>query len=395
MARGPISRPFAPLPPRWEPPPRTLSNSQIPQFVLLSMLLHAIFILLFGAPAGGSREGRALWGALNVVIVGPAQENAPAPVPQLEPVPAPAPAPVRRERVARPAPPRVEAAPAPPPPEPIVPERPAFDTPLPALLDRLISPDRSIEMAPALQLPPLPEPPPPPVIKLPVAPPTPVPKVEAPPVPAPVLAPKIEAPPVPAPRIEAPPVPAPVVERPPVETPPIPAVTAPPVERAPVEAPVIRTEPPAPPVIRAEPVPTPAPAIAEPPPVPAVRSESAPAARAPVPPAAREAAPAESERPSLFKSPAPSPDAGSFDPTRPRIDLDAVRQRAGELGRQGTGNRALLPFPMPPVPAKKNKMEAAIEGARKPDCRTAYQQLGLAAIVPLIANEFGEGTCKW
>jgi hypothetical protein len=50
---------------------------------------------------------------------------------------------------------------------------------------------------------------------------------------------------------------------------------------------------------------------------------------------------------------------------------------------------------MPPVPPKKSKMETAIENARKPDCRTAYQALGLAAAIPLIANEFGEGTCRW
>jgi hypothetical protein len=50
---------------------------------------------------------------------------------------------------------------------------------------------------------------------------------------------------------------------------------------------------------------------------------------------------------------------------------------------------------MPPVPERKSKLQAAIENARKPDCRTAYQGLGLAAIVPLIANEFGEGSCRW
>ena len=40
-------------------------------------------------------------------------------------------------------------------------------------------------------------------------------------------------------------------------------------------------------------------------------------------------------------------------------------------------------------------MEKAIENARKPDCRTAYKDLGLLAVVPLVANEFGEGTCRW
>lgn len=75
--------------------------------------------------------------------------------------------------------------------------------------------------------------------------------------------------------------------------------------------------------------------------------------------------------------------------------MDALRKRAGDLTRQGTGNRAVLPFPMPPVDKPKSKMEQAIENARKPDCRTAYKELGLAAVVPLIANEFGEGHCRW
>jgi hypothetical protein len=65
------------------------------------------------------------------------------------------------------------------------------------------------------------------------------------------------------------------------------------------------------------------------------------------------------------------------------------------MAREGTGNRALLPFPMPPQPERKTKEQIAIEKARKPDCRDAYKELGLAAIVPLLANEFGEGKCRW
>jgi hypothetical protein len=76
------------------------------------------------------------------------------------------------------------------------------------------------------------------------------------------------------------------------------------------------------------------------------------------------------------------------------LDIDAMKRRASQLAR-GSGNSALLPFPMPPVPPKKSKMEQAIENARKPDCRTAYADLGLAAVVPLVANEFGEGNCRW
>jgi hypothetical protein len=84
-----------------------------------------------------------------------------------------------------------------------------------------------------------------------------------------------------------------------------------------------------------------------------------------------------------------------YDPTTPSLDVDAVRRRAGQIAREGTGNRAVLPFPMPPVPERKSKEAIAIEKARKPDCRTAYQDLGLLAVVPLVANQFGEGTCRW
>ena len=87
--------------------------------------------------------------------------------------------------------------------------------------------------------------------------------------------------------------------------------------------------------------------------------------------------------------------ASTLNPTRPALDPEALRKRAGELAREGTGQRALLPFPMPPIAAPKSKLESAIENARKPDCRDAYKALGLAAVVPLIANEFGEGSCRW
>jgi hypothetical protein len=118
------------------------------------------------------------------------------------------------------------------------------------------------------------------------------------------------------------------------------------------------------------------------PPAPSVRDVPAPA---PSPPGGE----------SLFK---PAVPASGYDPTAPAapaLDLDAIRRRAGEIAREGSGQRALLPFPMPPVPPKKSAMEKAIDGARKPDCRTAYQSMGLAAVVPLVANEFGEGNCRW
>jgi hypothetical protein len=85
-------------------------------------------------------------------------------------------------------------------------------------------------------------------------------------------------------------------------------------------------------------------------------------------------------------------DDSAYDPTKPQLDVDAMRKRAAQLG---VGNRAVLPFPMPADPERKTKEQIAIEKARKPDCRNAYAGLGLLAVVPLIANEFGEGNCRW
>src|SRR5436190_9290388 len=66
--RPPLRSRDLPLPPRWTPREKAIAERRLTQFVVLSMLLHTIAILLFGAPVGGSREGRAMFGSLNVVI---------------------------------------------------------------------------------------------------------------------------------------------------------------------------------------------------------------------------------------------------------------------------------------------------------------------------------------
>src|ERR1700682_4396937 len=130
------------------------------QFVLLSMLVHALAITLFGAPSGGSREGRALWGSLQVVLQGAEPEPGPAlrldrsvdrlraarprrepaaPKARVEPTPHIEPTPPRIE----PAPPRVEPAPT---------EAPPFS--MPPLLDRIIKPDHRLEPRAPLKVPP-------------------------------------------------------------------------------------------------------------------------------------------------------------------------------------------------------------------------------------------------
>jgi hypothetical protein len=166
------------------------------------------------------------------------------------------------------------------------------------------------------------------------------------------------------PEVAKPPVPE-------VAKPPVPEVAKPPVpEIAKPSAPEVTRPAPS------EPVRTPAP--------------EAPRSLAPQPARPADIAPPKAESP--FRAPDTSSD---YDPTKPGIDPDAIRRRASELARQGTGQRAPLAFPLPAIEKPKSKLEKAIEDARKPDCREAYKSLGLAAVVPLIANEFGDGTCRW
>jgi hypothetical protein len=345
-----------------------VTRTPLAQFILLSMLLHAMAILLFGAPSGGSREGRAMWGGLDVVIRGPLREDKVEPA-KTPPIPD-TPKEVKKTPVI---PPLLMAPPDP------VPERPpAFEVPPPSAPVSTPAPARS----PAADLP---------------APAVP----EAEPVMAPALTrelPAVELPsmprleradPLPEPLIAPAPLPAAEKEIAPIELKALPRLEAlQPLATLPVEplpSPIERVEAPPPTAVAAPRM--------EPPQVEPPRVESSRV----VPPIETPAV-----QPSPFR--APSPSAGraeerstDYDPTAaaPSLDAEALRQRAGELARQGTGQRAVLAFPMPPIPTRKSKMEEAIENARKPDCRTAYQGLGLAAVVPLIANQFGEGSCRW
>jgi hypothetical protein len=366
---------------RWRHAEQWLERPALVQFVYLSMLLHAIAILLFGAPAGGIREGRAMWGSLNVVLQGPARDVAIPP--RMEPLPAlPLPLPrLERELTRAPAPPRPVPAPA------QKRTAPPVDVPIivPPALQRISPPPLRLDKAlptPRIEVLPLPAEAPPVIVPAPLQPIVPdLPRVER----AIAETPKITAPlaqPV-APPVKEPAI-APPAQVAPIETPTLPSLPAAPslpsIERAPViAAPPKETtpEPPAPPKVE----------------------------RAPEPPKVERPAPAREEatpRPSAFRAPSPAPapvesrrDDPNYDPTRPAIDLDEARRRAAQMAREGTGQRALLPFPMPAPPQRKTKTEEALDKARKPDCRTAYKELGLAAVVPLIANEFGEGSCRW
>lgn len=339
-----------------------MRRSPLAQFILLSMLLHALAILLFGAPSGGSSEGRAMWGSLQVVIRGALREEQPV-IPESAPViPDASKEATAGNPVSPPVPPLLTI-----PPE-AVPERPpTFEVPPPVAAEPAASPPEE-PPAPISEIPP---------VQLPA-----LPRLEQ-------VAPlPIEPLPV-APSAPAPPAPAPQREIAPIELEALPRMEAlPELPALPVEAAIERVEAPPSAAPAAEPLRAEPPRV-EPPSVEPRRT--APAADVP---AVRE---------SPFRPPAPATigprgeaPPSDYDPTAaPSLDAETLRRRAGEIARQGSGQRAMLPFPMPPIPERKTKLEEAIEKARKPDCRTAYQSLGLAAVIPLIANEFGEGSCRW
>ncbi len=151
---------------------------------------------------------------------------------------------------------------------------------------------------------------------------------------------------------------------------------------------------------------TTAPPVATPTPTPATSpsnvapqaSSQTPTNAPPSPPASRTITGPTSGAGDSTLTPAPrAPLAGP--PTAgaaPRIDLDAVRQRAREIGREGAGPRTLLPFNVKPKEDTRTKEQQAFDKAlKRPDCRDAYAGMGLAAVVPLIVDSVSEKGCKW
>lgn len=442
----------------WRPLYGRIEKPPLWQFVVLSMLLHVLAIFLFGAPTGGSPGGRAMWGTLDVVLLGASPPAAPLLKLDRTPV-APTPAPQLSEP--RPRPFKPVPVPVPPAPPPAEVERVV----VPPMMDRLPTLDRKLDTRDFTVPPPTDVQAPAPLpteVKIPAPAPLTPPQVIAPPpqpaqqapVEAPIATPPVLQPVAPAqlreraavpqlelPRIETPAiresVEVPQMQIPRIETPALPALPSTPNVLIPVPEPSRSTIAPvaAPPTVLAPPVPEAPPTVAAPP-VPAQPVEAAPAAPAQSPvvtprvetqraepgpsaapreapketpreaPAVRAAptpAPAPAEAPgtdSVFRrGPPPAQTPGDYDPfsaPKPReLDLDALKSRAGSLARKGSGQAAVFAFPMPAVPPKKSKLEEALDKAHKPDCRTAYASMGLAAVVPLVANEFGEGTCKW
>lgn len=356
-------------------PPGPLTPARLNQCLLLAVLLHLLLIALLGnTPGGTARLGEGVWGAVNVALrvtlsgpraeVGAGEPRLPEPT-----VGAVGKAPQQRYGGALRS-------------EPTAPT----ETPGAARLGRF-SEQSSTGETDAAELPPTR------AKYLPVTRPdelksrlAPLAPVE----PLPELPPLGAAPPVSVPA----PIPAPIPAPAPVELPtPTPVL-------APVPAPAAAPA--------ASPVAAPAPA-----PAPATRSEPAPVAPAeatPAPPAAPAAArPPAPERAAVAASPTPktslygTPDAGSrlghdiatapstpASAPQPRLDLSLPR--GGLLSSRGSrGMLALMPHP----PERKNKVEEGVETAAKADCRKAYSELGVLAVVPLAIDAARDKGCRW
>lgn len=77
----------------------------------------------------------------------------------------------------------------------------------------------------------------------------------------------------------------------------------------------------------------------------------------------------------------------------PRLNLELSRPRGGELSR-GSARGALPLLPRPPE--LDDKLAREIQKSVKQDCRKAYAESGLLAVVPLAADALGKsGGCKW
>jgi hypothetical protein len=84
--------------------------------------------------------------------------------------------------------------------------------------------------------------------------------------------------------------------------------------------------------------------------------------------------------------------APSLPASAPRLNLELVRPRGGAISAQGSrGLLATVPHP----PEAKTKLAEELEKNLKLDCRTAYAQHGVAAVVPLARDAITDKGCRW
>ena len=81
--------------------------------------------------------------------------------------------------------------------------------------------------------------------------------------------------------------------------------------------------------------------------------------------------------------------------TLPKTNLDSIKERARQIAREGTGPRTAIPFFTAPPPPKKEMEKAFDKALTRPECKDAYAEMGLAAVIPLIRDAVTEKGCKW
>lgn len=79
----------------------------------------------------------------------------------------------------------------------------------------------------------------------------------------------------------------------------------------------------------------------------------------------------------------------------PKTDLDSLKERARQIAREGTGPRTALPFFTAPPAPKKDVEKAFDKALKRPECKDAYSEMGLAAVIPLVRDALTEKGCKW
>ena len=412
----------------------TDERPSLDQFVLLSAVLHVLVVILFGDTTGGGvRRGEKLWGAFTVTVQGLMTDSAVGlkldrsttlmqSRREMQPVPASPgiPSTNREARVSTPAEipqPAEEVAPSAPAPAFEMP--PVISTDVEKAVTEFVVPKPSSDRVYAQPTPappvvaPAPLPVTPPRVEGTIVPPVPVvvpvesrSRIEAIATPIPAPPPEAEMPvlaaPDPKPREVVTPIVQPVQPDAPAPTKParqiVPPVVSPaepqpreipapaPVAQPALSEPPARTEAPAAPKIEREVVKAAAPPAA---------SVAAPAAP-PTTPVGKAAADRDLLKPGID---ATTPSTDALAPAlgkAPGLDLDAVRRRAREISSGGTGPRTVFPFPGTPPQKPKSKEQQAFDKAlKKNDCRDAYADMGLAAVVPLVLSAVREDGCKW
>ena len=83
-------------------------------------------------------------------------------------------------------------------------------------------------------------------------------------------------------------------------------------------------------------------------------------------------------------------------PPAKRLDLDAARRSARESTGERSGPRTLFPFPTAPKAAVKSDVTKIFDKAlKRTDCKDAYADMGLAAVIPLVRDAIKQDGCKW